>query len=76
MSWKVIATEIFSREFKKHKRERERDSEFIKALNNKIKRFQENPENIGGYLAGNLHSYKSTRIVSKYRLIFKIMSIN
>ena len=69
MKWKVISTETFSRQFHKH----EKNGEFVKILNNKIKRLQENPENVGGYLSGKLHGYKSTRILRKLRLVFKII---
>ncbi|KHO55085.1 MAG: hypothetical protein QT10_C0007G0071 [archaeon GW2011_AR19] len=69
MEWKVISTETFSKQFKKHKK----DGEFVKILNNKIKRLKENPENVGGYLSGKLHGYKSTRILRKLRLVFKIL---
>ena len=69
MEWKVISTETFSKQFKKHKK----DGEFVKILNNKIKRLKENPENVGGYLSGKLNGYKSTRILRKLRLVFKIL---
>ena len=69
MEWKVISTETFSKQFKKHKKE----GEFVKSLNNKIQRLQENPEKVGGYLSGKLHGYKSTRILRKLRLVFKIL---
>jgi len=70
MKWKIVVTDTFSKEFKKYKKDRE----FFSALDKKIKRLQENPENIGGYLSGNLKGYKSTRILRKLRLIFKIVS--
>lgn len=70
MTWKVISTETFSKQFKKHKK----DGEFVKILDNKIKRLKENPENVGGYLSGKLHGYKSTRILKKLRLVFKIVN--
>jgi addiction module RelE/StbE family toxin len=72
MKWKIISTETFSKEFKKYKK----DNEFLKALDNKIKRLQQEPHNVGGYLSGNLHGYKSTRIIRKLRLIFKILDEN
>jgi len=50
MKWKIIATNTFSKNFKKYKKDRN----FIHALNNKMKRLQEDPENVGGHLAGNL----------------------
>ncbi|MEK6914885.1 MAG: type II toxin-antitoxin system RelE/ParE family toxin [Nanoarchaeota archaeon] len=69
MTWTIVSTETFSKQFQKHKK----DGEFIKILDNKIKRIQENPENVGGYLSGKLYGYKSTRILRKLRLIFKIV---
>ena len=70
MVWEVKSTETFSRQFQKHKK----DGEFIKILDNKIKRLQEDPDNVGGYLSGKLHGYKSTRILKKLRLVFKIVN--
>ena len=69
MIWKVISTETFSKQFQKNKK----NKEFVKILDNKIKRLQEDPENVGGYLSGKLHGYKSTRILRKLRLVFKIV---
>ena len=69
MAWEVISTDNFSREFKKHRK----DGEFVKILDNKIKRLQEDPENVGGYLSGKLFGYKSTRILKNLRLVFKIV---
>jgi addiction module RelE/StbE family toxin len=72
MAWKIIATKTFSKEFKKYSK----NNEFNHALDNKIKRLKENPEIIGGNLSGQLHGYKSTRIIRKFRLIFKILHEN
>lgn len=68
MAWKIISSETFSKEFKKYRK----DGEFVRTLDNKIGRLKENPEAVGGYLSGKLHGYKSTRIMSKLRLVFKI----
>ncbi len=68
MVYEIIVTNTFSKEFKKHLK----DGEFTNALEKKIEKLKENPDEIGGFLAGNLHGYKSTRIVRKFRLIFKI----
>jgi len=70
MKWKVISTETFSKQFQKHKK----NGDFIKILNNKIKRLQKEPENVGKYLSGRLYGYKSTRILKNLRLIFKIIN--
>ncbi|MEK6926493.1 MAG: type II toxin-antitoxin system RelE/ParE family toxin [Nanoarchaeota archaeon] len=69
MSYEIIATNTFSKEFKKHKK----DKEFIEALDKKVQRLKEDPNHVGGFLSGKLHEYKSTRIVKKFRLIFKII---
>jgi len=68
MPWEIRSTETFSRELKKYKK----SHEFLSALDKKIKRLIENPESVGGHLSGRLHGYKSTRIIRKFRLIFKI----
>lgn len=68
MTYEVIITDNFSREFKKYKK----DQEFLRALDNKIQRLKQNPEEIGGFLSGKLHGYKSTRIIRKFRVIFRI----
>ena len=68
MPWEIAVTDTFSKEFKKHKK----DKEFVNALDKKIQRLKEEPENVGGYLSGELHGYKSTRIIKKFRLIFRI----
>ena len=68
MFWKVIRTETFSRMFKKYSK----NKKFIKALDKKIQRLKEDPNSVGGYLSGKLHGYKSTRVIKKLRLIFKI----
>ena len=68
MPWKIIITDSFSGTFKKYKK----NKEIEKALDKKIERLKENPHNVGGYLSGRLHGYKSTRLVGKFRLIFQI----
>jgi len=68
MAWNIAETKTFSQEIKKFNK----NKELLNALDNKIKRLNENPDNVGGYLSGRLHGYKSTRLVKKFRLIFKI----
>lgn len=68
MNWKIISTERFQKEFKKHKK----DQELLRALENKIQRLKKDPYSVGARLSGNLHGYKSTRIVKNFRLIFRI----
>jgi addiction module RelE/StbE family toxin len=69
MAWEIGSTKQFSQEIKKSKR----NGQFLDALDSKIQRLKENPESTGGYLSGKLHGYKSTRIIGKFRLIFKIV---
>ncbi len=71
MLWQIEVTKTFSDELKKHKK----DGELLNALDKKIQRLKENPENVGGNLGGRLHGYKSTRIIGKFRLIFKIGNV-
>ena len=61
MKWRILTTKTFSREIKKYKK----NNQFMTALEKKIQRLKENPGTIGGYLAGTLHGYKSTRIIKK-----------
>jgi mRNA-degrading endonuclease RelE of RelBE toxin-antitoxin system len=68
MDWELIEAKTFSENFKTHKR----DGEFTHALDKKMQRLRQDPDSVGGFLAGRLHGYKSTRIIRKYRLIFKI----
>ncbi len=67
MMWKVARTDRFSEEFKRF----EKDKEFTDALDKKIKRLEEDP-NIGGFLAGKLHGYKSVRLVKNFRMLYRI----
>jgi len=69
MTYEIEVTDTFTKEFKKHKK----DGEFLSALDKKIQKLKEDPESIGGFLSGALHGYKSTRIIRKFRLIFKII---
>ena len=65
--WRVIRTDRFSEEFKKF----EKDRQFVDALDKKIKRLKEDP-NIGGYLSGKLHGYKSIRLLKNYRVVYRL----
>lgn len=68
MVYEIKVTDTFSKQFKKH----DRDGEFVSALDKKIEKLKINPLDLGGFLSGKLHGYKSTRIVRKFRLIFRI----
>ncbi|HLD89256.1 MAG TPA: hypothetical protein VI894_03545 [Candidatus Nanoarchaeia archaeon] len=57
--WIVKRTESFLGFLKKHKK----NSELLNQLEGKIKRLKENPYAVGGELAGNLKSYRSTRLI-------------
>ena len=69
MKWKLVSTETFSKEFNKYKK----DNSFVQALDKKLEKLKEDPYVVGSRLSGNLHSYFSTRIIRKFRLIFKIV---
>ena len=68
MVYEIVVTDTFSQELKKHKK----DDEFFNALDKKVERLKKDPNSVGGFLSGKLHGYKSTRIIKKFRLIFKI----
>ncbi len=66
MTWVVKRTDTFLdslRDIRKNK-------EALAELDKKLKRLQEDPLHVGGWLSGELHGKKSTRISKKYRLIF------
>ncbi len=42
----------------------------VKRLEKKLQRLQEDPLHVGGWLLGELHSKKSTRISRRFRLVF------
>jgi mRNA-degrading endonuclease RelE of RelBE toxin-antitoxin system len=68
MAWIVKRTDTFLdslRDIRKNK-------EALAELDKKLKRLQENPLHMGGWLSGELHGKKSTRISRKYRLIFTL----
>jgi len=66
--WAVKRTDSFLRYLKKHKN----NHELFTALDKKIKSLKEDPSVVGGNLAGNLHGYKSTRLIRKFRLVFSV----
>ena len=68
MPWSLVRTDGFSSVFKKYGR----DKAFVDALDKRIEKLRENPLSIGGFLSGDLHGFKATRIIKKFRLIFKI----
>ena len=66
MAWVVKRTDTFLdslRDIRKNK-------EALAELDKKLKRLREDPLHVGGWLSGELHGKKSTRISRKYRLIF------
>lgn len=68
MSWSVERTDSFIRSLKEHKR----NAELLRALGNKFERLQHDPKAVGGKLSGELHTWRSTRLIRKFRLLFKI----
>ncbi len=66
MTWAVKRTDTFRDSLKAIRKNKEALAE----LDKKLKRLQEDPLHLGGWLSGELHGKKSTRISRKYRLIF------
>ena len=66
MPWIIRSTDTFLESFHRVKD----NSKVILELARKIKRLQEDPLHVGGWLSGSLHGKKSTRIAKQYRLIF------
>lgn len=66
MTWVVKRTDTFLDSLKAIRKNKEALAE----LDKKIKRLQEDPLHLGGWLSGEMHGKKSTRISRKYRLIF------
>ena len=68
MPWRIVSTKEFSKSFKKYSK----DGKFVRSLEKKIEKLEESPERVGGHLSGRLHGFRSTRIIKKFRLVFKI----
>lgn len=68
MTWIVKRTDTFLDSLKDIRKNKEALAE----LDKKLKRLQEDPLHMGGWLSGELHGKKSTRISRKYRLIFTL----
>ncbi len=66
MTWVVKRTDTFLESL----RAIQKNKEVLAELDKKLKRMQENPLHVGGWLSGELHGKKATRISRKYRLIF------
>ena len=66
MTWVVKRTDTFLESLKAIKK----NKRALEELDKKIKRLQEDPTHVGGWLSGELHSKRATRITKRYRLIF------
>jgi len=66
MPWIIRRTDTFLESFHRVKD----NSKVVSELARKIKRREEDPLHVGGWLSGSLHGKKSTRIAKQYRLIF------
>jgi mRNA-degrading endonuclease RelE of RelBE toxin-antitoxin system len=66
MTWAVKRTDTFLKSLKAIKK----NKKALEELDKIIKRLQEDPTHIGGWLSGELHNKKATRIAKRYRLIF------
>jgi mRNA-degrading endonuclease RelE of RelBE toxin-antitoxin system len=68
MAWVVKRTDTFLDSL----REIRKNRVALEELDKKLKRLQDDPLHMGGWLSGELHGKKSTRISRKYRLIFTL----
>lgn len=66
MGWQVKRTDTFLESLRTIRK----NKKTLEELDKKIKRLQEDPLKVGGWLTGDLHRKKSTRISKRYRLIF------
>ncbi|GBE18248.1 hypothetical protein BMS3Abin16_00840 [archaeon BMS3Abin16] len=66
MKWTVKRTDTFLESLRTIRKNRKA----LEELDKKIKRLRKDPLNVGGWLTGELHGKKSTRIAKRYRLIF------
>ncbi|MAF35232.1 hypothetical protein CMO91_05290 [Candidatus Woesearchaeota archaeon] len=66
--WDVHRTDTFLQTLKEHKK----NAALLAVLDKKILRLIKDPHAVGGELSGKLHGWRSTRLVRKYRLLFKI----
>ncbi len=68
MTWVVKRTDTFLESLKTIKK----NKKALEELDKKIKRLQEDPLHVGGWLSGELHGKKATRIESVYNITFTI----
>lgn len=66
--WRIARTGTFEQEVKKYKK----NQGFLNALDKKIQRLRVDPLAVGKYLTGQFKGRKSTRVLEKHRLIFRI----
>ncbi len=66
MTWVVMRTDTFLESLKTVKK----NKDVLAELDKKLIRLSKNPLHVGGWLSGELHGKKSTRIAKRYRLIF------
>lgn len=70
--WAIELTPEFKKTIKKHNKEKD----FLQAFSKKITKLQEDPFSLGKELHGDLHGLSSTRILGKFRLVFKVDASN
>jgi len=68
MTYEVIATDEFEKQVHIYRKR----NEFLRALDKLIKRLEQDPHSIGGKLVGPLHGKNSTRVLGKWRVIFRV----
>lgn len=66
--WRVEQTE----QFKKDVRAQRNNPQLLLELEKKLRRLEEDPKNVGGTLGGDLHGFRSTRLLRKFRLVFSV----
>ncbi len=68
MTWTLERTDTFLQALRKH----QKNTELLRALDKKMQRLATDPYGVGGMLSGELYGWCSTRLVRKFRLLFKI----
>lgn len=66
MAWVIKRTDTFLESLKTVRK----NKKVLAELDRKIKRLREDPLHVGGWLSGELHGKRSTRVARRYRLIF------
>jgi len=68
MAWAIKSTESFIIALKEYKK----NKLLLDALDKKFIRLKEDPHSVGGMLSGKLHGLQSTRLIRRFRLLFRL----